>query len=429
MRLLGADIGGNLECSSGTFRNRTPSGGGVALGADGLKTGGTVFLDDSFSAEGEVRLLGADIGVDLACMGGTFDNAVARAGRPQGASPQPYAADALTIDKARIAGTLWLGPAAKPNDQPVTLKGSLDLQGAHAKLLVDDPASWPGGAGGAVIQGPGGAKIWAAIKLDGFTYDRFSGVAPTDADTRLKWLARQPHVHRITSFRPQPYEQLAKVLSEMGHERGARTIAKAREKAERRARLANAWPGFPWALPRRRDHVAGTLAAMLLLGLLAGYGYGFKRLVGMMLALWLAGAGLYALAADQGRMAPSNPLIFNDPVLQAACTGHWADCGKLPDEVTAYSPLIHSLDVVLPIVSLDVEADWAPLFVRPDPVAGTPGSVVVIPTDDPYILKLPWPTVTLPYWALRLFYWSQILLGWALSALLVAVLTGVMKRQ
>ena len=58
VRLLGADIGGNLECGGGTFENP----GGNALIAHRLKTAGGVFLRGRFTARGEVRLLGAEIG-------------------------------------------------------------------------------------------------------------------------------------------------------------------------------------------------------------------------------------------------------------------------------------------------------------------------------------------------------------------------------
>ena len=70
VRLLGADIGGNLECTGATFSNPK----GEALSADGLKVKGSVLLCDGFHAEGEVRLLGADIGGNLECINATFNN-------------------------------------------------------------------------------------------------------------------------------------------------------------------------------------------------------------------------------------------------------------------------------------------------------------------------------------------------------------------
>src|SRR5208282_1757011 len=63
-------IGGELDCSGGTFTNK----GGYALSADRINVKGGVFLNNGFTANGEVRLLGAQIGGDLDCDGGTFTN-------------------------------------------------------------------------------------------------------------------------------------------------------------------------------------------------------------------------------------------------------------------------------------------------------------------------------------------------------------------
>lgn len=77
VRLLGAQIRGDLDCTGGTFTNppqRDVAGSGVALSADGINVSGAVFISDGFIAKGEVRLLGAQIGGLLYCNGGTFTN-------------------------------------------------------------------------------------------------------------------------------------------------------------------------------------------------------------------------------------------------------------------------------------------------------------------------------------------------------------------
>ena len=70
VRLLGANIGGNLDCGGGRFNNP----GKYALSTDSLTTKGDVNLGDSFSAEGMVRLIGANIGGILSCVNGEFHN-------------------------------------------------------------------------------------------------------------------------------------------------------------------------------------------------------------------------------------------------------------------------------------------------------------------------------------------------------------------
>ncbi len=70
VRLLGAKIGGNLDCDGSRF-----NGAGVSLHCDGMETKGAVLLCNGFRAAGTVRLLGAKIGGDLACIAGRFDGA------------------------------------------------------------------------------------------------------------------------------------------------------------------------------------------------------------------------------------------------------------------------------------------------------------------------------------------------------------------
>jgi hypothetical protein len=65
VRLFGAEIGGILECSAGSFKNAT----GRAIDAQGLKSR-DVYLREGFRAEGEVRLYGAKIIGSLECDGG-----------------------------------------------------------------------------------------------------------------------------------------------------------------------------------------------------------------------------------------------------------------------------------------------------------------------------------------------------------------------
>ncbi len=55
VRLLGAEIGGSLECDGSTFKNpaqKDVPGIGFALSADTIRITGSVFLSDGFSSEG-----------------------------------------------------------------------------------------------------------------------------------------------------------------------------------------------------------------------------------------------------------------------------------------------------------------------------------------------------------------------------------------
>jgi hypothetical protein len=117
--LRGAQLGGTLDCSGGAFINPRPvpakdtisepiDSTNAALSADGAVIGNSVFLRSGFQAEGEVRFMGAQIGSNLECIGGSFTN-----------SPQTWAKEnttpvvdgtgtALNVDAAVVKGNMFL---------------------------------------------------------------------------------------------------------------------------------------------------------------------------------------------------------------------------------------------------------------------------------------------------------------------------------
>ena len=111
VRLLGANTGGDLDCVGGKFHNPN----GYALSADGLTVKGSVNLRAGFSAKGEVSLLGASIGGSLSSAGGKFHN-------PNGCA---LSADGLT---AKGSVNLCAGFSAK---------GEVRLLGANTGVDLD----------------------------------------------------------------------------------------------------------------------------------------------------------------------------------------------------------------------------------------------------------------------------------------------------
>ncbi|MEM7244997.1 MAG: hypothetical protein AAF533_06605 [Acidobacteriota bacterium] len=228
VRLVSAKIGGSLACIGGEFINP----GGYSLDASGVEVGGSVLLREGFRSEGEVQLISAKIGGNLECTAGVFIN-------PDG--------DSINADQVRVDGSVFLRHFQSEGRIDLTdgTVGSwfefrsvknprqvvLDLESAHVGTLFDEARSWP-----------------PIILLDGFTYDHLSRRSPLTSDERLDWLTRAD-----TPFTPQPYEQLARMLTAMGHEAEARTILIAKEKA----RLQVSSPLTRWA---RRVLLGWTIA-------------------------------------------------------------------------------------------------------------------------------------------------------------------------
>lgn len=393
VRLPGARIDGNLECNGAAFDGKD----GDALSADGAEIKGDVFLN-GFSATGEVRLLGARIGGNLECIGAEF------VGENGG----------LSADGIDITGGFFLRELKTPLSHA-------SFSSAHVGRLIDDMASW----GDDLI-------------LSNFTYDAIAGGAPTDATTRLAWLKKQRRTHHGSpgannDFRPQPWQQLIQVLRAMGHMEDARQVAIAREE---HLRTIGKIGETPAAWPTWKKWIYRPLSRGLhwAFGFLIGYGYRPLRMVLLMALVWLTCGAFYWYAAAEGVMAPSNPLIFNHahyahcrPDYVAQCrhdddlelhlprpkpkVGNWYLCPELAGEYTTFSPLVYSLDLILPLVDLQQDRDWAP----------------IIPTP-----KEKWHAelghLTLNHWT-RFAVWFEILFGWVASLLLVAVLSGLTNRD
>ncbi|GAB4087940.1 hypothetical protein [Hydrogenophaga soli] len=366
VRLLGAQIDGTLDCGGAKLDGKD----GDALSAERAAIKGSVFLNNGFTTTSAVRLLGAQIGGNLACQGATF----------QSSKGLSFGADGLVVN-----GSFFFRKLTRPAHH-------VSLASARVGRLNDDADAW----GDDVV-------------LDGFVYEHIGGGAPTDATTRLAWLNKQPEDHlSAASFHPQPWRQLQQVLRNMGHTEDARQVAIALEDHLRATHLIGqtpkAWPG--WKRDLYRSTAQGMHAAF---GHLMGYGYRPMRLGVWMVCVWLVCAAVYWAAALQGVMGPSNPLVFQK---YPCCKDNWYLCEDLPEEYTGFSPLMYSLDVLLPVVNLQQEQDWAPL----------------IPTP-----KATWDEELLDHWTfkhvVRLFVWFEIMFGWVASLLLVAVLSGLTKRR
>jgi hypothetical protein len=70
VRFTDAEISRQFNATRGDFRN--DRSGEYALNCDGLHCGGEVFLNEGFRAEGQVRLTGAQIESELNCTAGSF---------------------------------------------------------------------------------------------------------------------------------------------------------------------------------------------------------------------------------------------------------------------------------------------------------------------------------------------------------------------
>ena len=362
-------IGHNLICNNAIF-----SGPNQALFAPRAKIGGKVDMGTECRVAGQVSFQGAKIGGDITFRGGSFE------GKP-----------AINLRNADIGGMLvWRDLAY--------VRGELNLAGASCLTLNMDKKAW---------DQP------SEIRLDAFTYKGFSELPPgCDAQFWKDFLDRQPNKHLETRFRPNPYTQLANVLENMGHEQEALAI-----RIEQRRLQAR--------FTRKYEPVVDQFSARFmrwltvfwnfLQGALVHYGYRPGRAMLYLIGVVVAGSLIYHLAARDGIMTPTHPLIFKEAgnLFPQKCTENWVyfpedvkpDCeAGIPSEYSEFNAIIYSLDTALPIVNLRMESDWSPRVVT------TRG-------------KRYWPG-----WWVRAWEWVQISLGWLLSLIFVSAVGGIIRK-
>jgi hypothetical protein len=286
-RLLGANIGGQLACNVGT-ELLNPEG--TAFNADGISASSVNLVGTH--VEGETRFVGANIGVQLNCSGGT-----------ELINPGGHA---LLADSCQVGGSLIFSLGE-------TSVGSVNLAYAQIGTLGDNLASWPD-----------------TYDLVGFTYNLLSG--DKDPARRLTWISKSE------PFSPHVYTQLAEVYRRSGHEGFARQVAVRREKER----------------GRQPDLSRGSRAWNHFLGLTVAYGYQPWRALVPLVVLFVLGLFLFSRPAAQEVMV--HPSTKNEaPISAAACH----------EPYPCFSPSIYVLDTLLPIVDLHQESNWVPARPRP----------------------------------------------------------------
>jgi hypothetical protein len=306
--------------------------------------GGDVLFHDGFTTDGTVYARLAKVGHDLSFHRAEF--------RGDGE---------LDAERAAIYGTLyWV-------DTKHTPKTMLDLEDAHAGAIWDDEASWPASGN---------------LMVNGFVYGEIAG-GPSDGPSRLRWLALRP-----PEYHPQPFRQLAKVLSEMGHDDGAIQVRIAKELAQRRF---------------GHESVAQR-AWSLMLQYTIGFGYQPLRAL-----WWIAGfVGLGTILFAWGYwvhiITPTEEAAYRDFVAS----------GEAPPHYPVFNPLIYSLENFLPVVELHQDNYW-----RPNPrhrVAGRATCSGELGDPSSVSSRL-----------LRYYLWLHILAGWTITPLLFAGLSGLVR--
>ncbi len=379
----GAEVKGSM-----TFDQAILQGNGdLALNAQGTIVGQNMFLKEVV-AIGAITLSGAKIGGQLSCRCASFD----------GRGEMAFDAEQIEIGHNFV----WC--------DVIIVNGLVSFAAAKIGEICDDIASLP--------------KKKDQFYLNGLTYHRLSGNAPTDAETRLKWLKLGSFVDK--KFYPQPYTQLAKVMRDMGHDADARTVLaeQARllgiERRKPKTMMSN--NGRNIALLSTWTDLTNSVDAIfdLFSRVVAGYGHKPMRSLWCLLFLWFLATALAQATWTKGSFAPNSDVVITSQdwidVSSIDCVGDLPEdysepCIRNPaDEWSAksapgmdwdsFNAFAYGADLVIPILDLGQTDAWAPSKDRGD---------------------MGWWL-----WWLR---WPLEGAGWLVTALGVAAITGIMQRN
>ena len=397
LSFTGAQIGGDVDCRNGKFR-WAGTGEPIALSLKRIEAGGNIYLSEGFEAMGRVQLNGARVRSNVDCRGGAF-NAI-HDGKAKGGPG--FSDDAMSLVNAEIGGALIVATLAGRPEEAAVFNGSLDLKSAQIRVLVDSRDSWP--------KRKHQCGLTNVIHLDGFTYERFSGDAPTDAHMRKQWLKRQPPEHVGRDFKPQPFEQLVKVLKSMGHSEEARRIA-----IERQGFVTRRQIGMWRTRPLRA--LAAVLWAVTA-GLLIGHGYRPLRVLVIMAMVGLGCGYYFKLAAEGGVFAPRDSQVFLHPDFKDCrpeAGGNWMKCSdkvkKKFAEYPQFNPWVYSFNVLLPVVDLQQEKSWGPMRTEFSLDLGEGKRIKV------------------PAWTTNTVVLAELVFGWIASLLAIAAFSGLVKTD
>jgi len=392
IRLLGAEIDGNLECDGAKLTAE-----GHALSADGATIGGSVFLRRGFECSGLIRLLGAEVATDLDCSGAKL--------RAKG--------DALSADGAKIGFNVSLNKGFECSGlvafTGAEIKGDLtcvdstiraisclnltvggdliwygirnagktwlDLSAASIKNLRDDKESWPK-EGNLVLDGLEYEELTLHKRPtpEEIEQQAHPDELPLDADERIEWIQRQG---LSRSSEPQPWMQLRGLLEKKGDRKGAKHVLyRFRCLAADKSRFLLRWwkKIFAW-IEENEFRIAWPIAATLLIGTL-----------------------IFNWAGNQKAMTPTDA----------------GAAGSISAHYPKYQPFIYTLENSVPLVKFGMDNKWAP-----DPAP---------PFCQPWFPSVPWLYFISTYGVLVFTRWALIVGGWFQASVLAAALAGRFKN-
>ena len=410
----------NAECRSLHIHDSRLAQG---LFGDGLRMAGGMFLRNVLCVKGGIRLVGAQIGGNLEFLGGEFQNpngyALVAANAKVGGSLiwRVISGDGVVNLAYAKAGVLADDLASwKPfkvvldgfaYDQFAGLTSPTDAK-PRIEWLANRPSKLPGG-----IPLPFSPLPYeqAAKVLFGMGHDNDAWEILLEKE-RIRM--RQEKESGGT-FSPVAHEAAANVLFAMGRGREARDILWEKERLQTKDKRTP----LLHKIGRRLWDVS------------AGYGYRLRRTAAWMAFFVLTGTSVFLNADLQGRIVPHQGAVLASATYQSAARQGERPTRSVPREFPGhpeFNQFWFSLDLFIPLFNLHQETYWAPDASGGNFVAWF-GNLRLWLGEILQGDMEPFNWRSSHWWFLTLWYWVEIVAGWILTSLFVLSVTGVLRPR
>jgi hypothetical protein len=411
--LVGAAIGQDLNCSQGIFMSD--------FTAKKVNIGGDAFLSGGLSSAGKVDLSGAIIGGDLNCVGGQFDN--------QGTNTYAFLAEGI-----KVARCIFFCNGFKANGRvsimSATIGGDLDCEGGQ--FINQDTNTR--------------ALDAERVKIDGDVFLRKGFKAVGKVDFESSYIARSFEWYdvkspedaiinlssaNVGSFRDDPmswpftnnlfldgfsYDKIYNLtnldirLAWLRHQPTNQFFPQTYEQLASVLKKNGQEGEAVSVLIAKNEDFASFLRwyspSRLWyngFGWLIGYGYKTWQAIVPSLLFIFFGAMLFSFGHRHNLILPSDEDAYSFD------TKGKLQFKKKYEDYPLFNPFIYSLEVFVPLVNLGIDEFWRPAANRD------------------FKFKFGRKTRTISGSVLRLYWWLHIMSGWVLTTLWVAGLTGLAK--
>jgi len=315
-RANGITVNGNIECVESRFL--APKG--EAFNIDSSFVDGNIIFDKETIILGSMNLTHAYVGGML-----SINNTYLIGGIHENGRDISFAGE-----KCIIKGTFRFFPDI--------CFGIVNLQNANIGTLDDDINKWPE----------------LKVILQGLLYENISwlmidpnkkSVTDISLKDRINWMKNE-----YSGYQAQPYEHFAAYLNRVGRVHDAITV---KYESEVQKNI------------EEKNEFKQTLGVLHQLA--SGFGYKPARILIIFFLITQLSYVLFQQSFEHGSIFPSSPLIYNNKCYTMPSCDNWSEVPRkyttekifIPTEYEAYSPYLHSLDIIVPLLDFNQNSNWS----------------------------------------------------------------------